>query len=60
MAKIVEVSAVEGGKRTIPEGLVKSWPIITDEDKKAVLDVLDRAQHSSGLMGADQSIDRLR
>jgi len=45
---LVEKLAIEGGKRTIPEGSVKPWPIITDEDKKALLDVLDSVQHITG------------
>ena len=38
----MEKLAVNGGEKTIPEGLTKSWPIITQEDKDAVLEVLDR------------------
>lgn len=34
--------AIEGGPRTLPEGLERSWPIITQEDKDAVMRVLDR------------------
>jgi perosamine synthetase len=34
--------AVHGGSKTVPEGLKRAWPVITEEDKKAVLSVLDR------------------
>ena len=33
--------AIQGGPRTVPEGMVKSWPPITQEDKDAVLAVFD-------------------
>jgi len=33
--------AIKGGKRCVPEGMVKAWPPITAADKKAVLAVLD-------------------
>ena len=34
--------AIAGGKRTISEELKIGWPVITQEDKKAVMAVLDR------------------
>ncbi|MFQ5854112.1 MAG: DegT/DnrJ/EryC1/StrS family aminotransferase [Anaerolineae bacterium] len=34
--------AINGGSRTVPEGLMKRWPEITQEDKDAVLSVLER------------------
>jgi perosamine synthetase len=34
--------AIHGGPRTVPEGLKRSWPEITQEDKDAVLAVLER------------------
>ena len=34
--------AVHGGPRTVPPGLKRRWPEITQEDKEAVLAVLDR------------------
>ncbi|MQY69678.1 MAG: aminotransferase class V-fold PLP-dependent enzyme, partial [Firmicutes bacterium] len=34
--------AIAGGKRTVPEGLKVGWPVITQEDKKAVMGVLNR------------------
>ena len=34
--------AIHGGKPTVPEGLKKRWPHITQEDKDAVLGVLER------------------
>jgi dTDP-4-amino-4,6-dideoxygalactose transaminase len=48
VVRLVEKLAIEGGERTIPEGLIKPWPIITDEDKKAVLDVLSSGQDLTG------------
>lgn len=37
---MVEKLALDGGPKTIPEGFLKPWPWITEEDKRAVLDVL--------------------
>lgn len=34
--------AIHGGPRTVPDGLKKTWPEITQEDKDAVLAVLER------------------
>ncbi len=34
--------AIHGGEKAVPAGLEVSWPVITEEDKKAVLAVLDR------------------
>ena len=34
--------AIHGGKPIVPEGLKKTWPEITQEDKDAVLGVLER------------------
>ena len=34
--------AIHGGQPTVPEGLKKTWPKITQEDKDAVLGVLER------------------
>jgi dTDP-4-amino-4,6-dideoxygalactose transaminase len=34
--------ALLGGTRAIPEGMEKPWPVITDDDKRAVMSVLDR------------------
>ena len=33
--------AIKGGPKTVPDGMVKSWPPITQEDKDAVLAVFD-------------------
>jgi len=33
--------AIDGGQRTVPEGMTHSWPVITDEDRQAVLAVFD-------------------
>jgi len=33
--------AVNGGKRVVPEGMVKPWPWITDDDRKLVLEALE-------------------
>ena len=33
--------AIFGGPRTVPEGMVKTWPILTQEDRDAVLAVFD-------------------
>ena len=34
--------AVKGGKKVVPDNLKVKWPIITREDKEAVMAVLDR------------------
>jgi perosamine synthetase len=46
--------AIHGGPRTVPEGLKKPWPEITQEDKDAVLAVLDR-RILSGVHGPEVS-----
>jgi len=33
--------AINGGKRVVPEGMVKPWPWITEEDRKLVLEALE-------------------
>lgn len=40
--------AVCGGERTVPERFIKPWPHVTDEDRKAVLEVLDTEGSTSG------------
>ncbi|HOC91700.1 MAG TPA: DegT/DnrJ/EryC1/StrS family aminotransferase [bacterium] len=37
----MSVLAINGGKKTVPDGSHKIWPIITDEDKKMVMECLD-------------------
>jgi dTDP-4-amino-4,6-dideoxygalactose transaminase len=37
-----EKLAIKGGNRTVPEGLERSWPIITQDDIDAVTQVLKR------------------
>jgi len=32
--------AIDGGPRVVPEGIIKPWPWITDEERQAVLDVI--------------------
>ncbi|HHY47722.1 MAG TPA: DegT/DnrJ/EryC1/StrS family aminotransferase [Firmicutes bacterium] len=36
-----ELLAIKGGKRTVPEGLAVKWPVITEEHRKLVNEVLD-------------------
>jgi len=36
-----EKPAILGGKRSVPEGFIKPWPHVTDEDRKAVMAVLE-------------------
>ena len=36
-----EQLAIKGGPRAVPEGITKSWPPITEQDKQAVLAVFD-------------------
>jgi dTDP-4-amino-4,6-dideoxygalactose transaminase len=35
--------AARGGPKTVPDGAIKPWPWITDEDKRAVMEALDQA-----------------
>ena len=46
--------AIAGGERAVPEGLLKEWPPITEEDKRAVLSVFDSG-HLHGT-GAPQAV----
>ena len=34
--------AINGGPKTVPDGVATRWPIITEDDKQAVMGVLDR------------------
>lgn len=36
-----EKLAINGGKPTVPEGLIKAWPVITQQDREMVMQVLD-------------------
>ncbi len=41
--------ALHGGPRSVPEGMVKEWPPITDDDRKAVLAVFESGHlHGTG------------
>ncbi|HNS51094.1 MAG TPA: DegT/DnrJ/EryC1/StrS family aminotransferase [Anaerolineae bacterium] len=50
--------AIHGGPRAVPEGLKKEWPEITQEDKDAVLAVLERkilsGVHGPEAMGLEE------
>jgi len=37
---MVDKLAIDGGPRTVPEGIIRPWPWITDEERQAVLDVI--------------------
>jgi dTDP-4-amino-4,6-dideoxygalactose transaminase len=46
---VTEALAINGGSKTVPDGLVQEWPPITEEDRKAVLAVLDSGHlHGAG------------
>lgn len=45
--------AIHGGPSTVPEGLKKIWPEITQEDKDAVLGVLERNILTGGVHGPE-------
>jgi dTDP-4-amino-4,6-dideoxygalactose transaminase len=46
---MAEKLAVDGGTRVVPENMVKSWPPINDDDKQAVLAVMDSdSLHGTG------------
>lgn len=36
-----EELAAKGGPRAVPDGMVRAWPPITEEDRRAILEVLD-------------------
>jgi len=40
--------AIDGGKRVIPEGMIRDWPPIDDTDKQMVLASLDNPKHAFG------------
>lgn len=40
--------AINGGERTIPEGMIKNWPPIDDIDRKYVLASLEGNKHAFG------------
>lgn len=41
MTKAASKLAINGGEPAIPAGVVKTWPEITEDDKKAVIEVLE-------------------
>ena len=45
---MVEELAIKGGRRAVPEGLIKPWPPIDDIDREMVLASLNSDQHSFG------------
>ncbi len=52
---MVEKLAIDGGTRTVSEGIIKPWPWITDEERQAVLDVIsDRGGGLQALYGPRQ------
>jgi len=46
---MAEKLAINGGPRSVPEGLEQAWPPITEEDRQAVLAVMDSGHlHGTG------------
>jgi len=45
---MAEQLALLGGERTVPEGMIKPWPYVTEECRRAVLEVLDGMGSSGG------------
>ena len=43
-----EELAIKGGPRAVPEGIVKTWPPIAEQDKEAVLAVFESNGCGSG------------
>jgi perosamine synthetase len=41
---MAEKLAIKGGDRTVPQGFIKPWPHVTEDDKKAVGEVLTTAR----------------
>jgi dTDP-4-amino-4,6-dideoxygalactose transaminase len=39
----MSVLAVQGGQKTVPDGAIKPWPWINDQDRKAVMNALENA-----------------
>jgi len=55
-----EKLAIEGGPRVVPEGINKPWPWITEEERKAVLSIVNRPDGSlPPLYGEDSPISLL-
>lgn len=48
MAIATSALAINGGERTIPEGVIKNWPPIDDIDRKMVMDSLNSDKHAFG------------
>jgi len=40
--------AIHGGKKAVPDGLIKTWPPITDLDRQYVLASLNQSNHAFG------------
>ena len=38
-----EALAIDGGSRTVAEGMIKPWPWLADEDRKAAMDAFDES-----------------
>jgi len=45
---MAEQLAIKGGRRAVPEGLIKAWPPIDDIDREMVLASLNSDEHSFG------------
>lgn len=44
----MEKLAILGGKKTVPNGLIKTWPPIDDTDRQMVLNSLEGGKHAYG------------
>ncbi len=38
---MAEKLALDGGERTVPEGMVQTWPPHDERDRQAIMDVFD-------------------
>ena len=44
----MSILAINGGERTVPEGMIKNWPPVDDTDRQMVLDSLNGDSHAFG------------
>lgn len=44
---MADTLAINGGEKVIPDGVCKKWPFITEDDKRAVMEVLDHGLNSA-------------
>ncbi|MHC4873132.1 MAG: DegT/DnrJ/EryC1/StrS family aminotransferase [Planctomycetota bacterium] len=48
MTAATSTLAINGGEKTVPDGLIKNWPPVDDTDRNMVLDSLNGGKHAFG------------